>query len=306
MGLIQFVKSIDWEQEAYPAYEDFVFLPFFALFFPSVRFFLDRFVFEKVGRRLIFGKGHQMLDTSTEERRKKIRKFKESAWKCIYYLSAEILALSVTYNEPWFKNTRYFWVGPGDQIWPDQKIKLKLRGVYMYAAGFYTYSIFALIFWETRRSDFGVSMGHHVATVILIVLSYIFRFGRVGSVVLALHDASDVFLEIGKMSKYSGAETIASLAFPTFVLSFALLRLVYFPFWVLRSTSYEVLLTLDKEKHSVDGPICYYLFNTLLFGLLVLHIYWWVLMYRMLVKQIQSRGNVSEDVRSDSEDEHED
>ena len=46
----------------------------------------------------------------------------------------------------------------------------------MYAAGFYTYSIFALIFWETRRSDFGVSMSHHVATVILIVLSYIFRY----------------------------------------------------------------------------------------------------------------------------------
>ena len=46
----------------------------------------------------------------------------------------------------------------------------------MYAAGFYSYSIFALIFWETRRSDFGVSMSHHVATVILIVLSYIFRY----------------------------------------------------------------------------------------------------------------------------------
>ena len=46
----------------------------------------------------------------------------------------------------------------------------------MYAAGFYTYSIFALIFWETRRSDFGVSMSHHVATLILIVLSYIFRY----------------------------------------------------------------------------------------------------------------------------------
>jgi ceramide synthetase len=54
--------------------------------------------------------------------------------------------------------------------------RLKLKGAYMYAAGFYTYSIFALIFWETRRSDFGVSMSHHVATVILIVLSYILRY----------------------------------------------------------------------------------------------------------------------------------
>lgn len=55
-------------------------------------------------------------------------------------------------------------------------IRLKLKILYMFAAGFYTYSIFALIFWETRRSDFGVSMGHHVATDILIVLSYIFRY----------------------------------------------------------------------------------------------------------------------------------
>jgi hypothetical protein len=29
----------------------------------------------------------------------------------------------VTYNEPWFTTTRNFWVGPGDQVWPDQKIK---------------------------------------------------------------------------------------------------------------------------------------------------------------------------------------
>lgn len=46
----------------------------------------------------------------------------------------------------------------------------------MYAGGFYTYSIFALIFWETRRADFGVSMGHHLATAILIISSYILRY----------------------------------------------------------------------------------------------------------------------------------
>ncbi|KAB2614237.1 LAG1 longevity assurance 3-like [Pyrus ussuriensis x Pyrus communis] len=309
MGLTEYLRTIDWEEEAYPAYEDFVILPLFVLYFPTVRFFLDRFVFEKLGRRLIFGKGLQKQDVKTYEQRKKIRKFKESAWKCIYFLSAEFLALLVTYDEPWFTNTKYFWVGPGDQVWPDQKMKLKLKGVYMYCAGFYTYSIFALIFWETRRSDFGVSMSHHVASVILIVLSYIFRFARVGSIVLALHDANDVFLEVGKMSKYSGAERTASVAFILFVLSWIILRLVYYPFWILWSTSYEVLLTLDMDKHSIDGPIYYYVFNTLLYSLLVIHIFWWVLMYRMLVKQIQARGQLSDDVRSDSEgeeDDHED
>jgi hypothetical protein len=38
--------ALDWEQEAYPSYDDFLALPVFVLFFPTVRFFLDRFVFE--------------------------------------------------------------------------------------------------------------------------------------------------------------------------------------------------------------------------------------------------------------------
>ncbi|KAK3442848.1 hypothetical protein EUGRSUZ_B03093 [Eucalyptus grandis] len=307
MEYFEELRRADWERESYPEYGDVAVLPFFVLFFLIARFFLDRFVFETVGRWMILGKGQQTRDVESDGR-KKIRKFKESAWKFVYFLSSQLLGLYVTYDEPWFTNTRYFWVGPGDQVWPDQKIKLKLKAVYMYAAGFYTYSIFALVFWETRRSDFGVSMSHHVATVILIVLSYIFRFARVGSVVLALHDASDVFLEIGKMSKYIGAEMVASGAFLLFVLSWIILRLIYYPFWIIWSTSYEVILTLDKDKHTVDGPIYYYVFNFLLICLLVLHVYWWVLIFRMLVKQIQARGQVTDDVRSDSEDEdgHED
>lgn len=304
MGFLESVKSINWEHESFPTYDDFVWLPLFAVFFPSIRFLLDRFVFEKVGRLFIYGR----QSPKKNNKKTKIRKFKESAWKCIYYLSAEVLALSVTYNEPWFTDTLYFWVGPGDQIWPNQQMKIKLKFLYMYTAGFYTYSIFALIFWETRRSDFGVSMGHHITTVILIVLSYICRFSRAGSVVLALHDASDVFLEVGKMSKYSGFESIAAFSFVLFALSWVVLRLIYYPFWILWSTSYQIIMTVDKEKHPIEGPIYYYMFNTLLFCLLVLHIFWWVLIYRMLVKQVQDRGKLSEDVRSDSEsdDEHED
>ncbi|MFS8028302.1 putative TRAM/LAG1/CLN8 domain, sphingosine N-acyltransferase Lag1/Lac1 [Helianthus anomalus] len=305
MGLVDSLLSMDFEQESYPTYQDFSVLPLFAIFFPVARYLLDRYVFEGIGRRLMFGNDQQKLDTETEERKKKIRKFKESAWKFVYFLSAEILALAVTHNEPWFTKTSYFWVGPGSQKWPDQKAKLKLKGLYMYAGGFYVYSIFALIFWETRRSDFGVSMGHHVATLILITVSYICRFVRVGSVVLALHDASDVFLEVGKMSKYSGAEQLASFSFILFVFAWIILRLIYYPFWILYSTSYELVPVLNTEKYKTLGPIYYYLFNTLLFCLLVLHIYWWVLIYRMLVKQIQDRGKISEDVRSDSDSDHE-
>ncbi|XP_048529981.1 ASC1-like protein 1 [Triticum urartu] len=298
---------VDWEAEAYPEYADYAVLPLLLAFFPALRLLLNQFLFEVLARRLIFGKGYDKL-AETDERRKKINKFKESAWKFVYYLSAELFSLSVTYNESWFTNTRYFWVGPGEQLWPDQKMKLKLKAVYMYAAGFYVYSIFDLLLWETRRKDFGVMMSHHVATIVLIVVSYICRLSRPGSVILPLHDASDIFLEIGKMAKYSSCEWLAVVAFLLFVASWILLRLIVFPFWILRSTSYEIAMIVDNENRKIYRTSYYYLFNTLLFSLLVFHIYWWVLIYRMLVKQIQSRGHVGEDVRSDSEGEnnHED
>lgn len=66
------------------------------------------------------------------------------------------------------------------------------------------------------------------------------RFARAGSIILALHDASDVFLEVGKMSKYSGAEALASFSFILFVLSWVVLRLIYYPFWILWSTRLEL------------------------------------------------------------------
>ncbi|VAI17656.1 unnamed protein product [Triticum turgidum subsp. durum] len=288
---------VDWEAEAYPEYADYAVLPLLLAFFPALRLLLNQFLFEVLARRLIFGKGYDKL-AETDERRKKINKFKESAWKFVYYLSAELFSLSVTYNESWFTNTRYFWVGPGEQLWPDQKMKLKLKAVYMYAAGFYVYSIFDLLLWETRRKDFGVMMSHHVATIVLIVVSYICRLSRPGSVILPLHDASDIFLEIGKMAKYSSCEWLAVVAFLLFVASWILLRLIVFPFWILRSTSYEIAMIVDNENRKIYRTSYYYLFNTLLFSLLVFHIYWWVLIYRMLVKQIQSRGHVGEDVRS--------
>ncbi|XP_030521865.2 ceramide synthase 1 LOH3-like [Rhodamnia argentea] len=297
---------VDWSAESYPSNRDFAVVPFFALFFPALRLFLDAFIFEKLARRLIFGEGHAKLDLEAHHRKKKIKKFKEAAWKCVYFLSAEILALSVSYDEPWFTSTKFFWVGPGNQVWPDQKIKLKLKGLYMYASGFYTYSLVALFFWETRRSDFLVSMGHHVASILLLVLSYMFRFARVGSIILALHDASDVFMEVAKMSKYSGYERIASCFFLLFALAFTAFRIIYFPFWILRSTSYEVLLTLGKDLQMAVGPLCYYVFNTLLFCLLVINLYWWLLLCGMLARQVRDRGQISDDVRSDSEGDDDD
>ncbi|KAL3651783.1 hypothetical protein CASFOL_004785 [Castilleja foliolosa] len=137
------------------------------------------------------------------------------------------------------------------------------------------------IVWETRQKDFSVMMSHHVITVFLIAFSYTARLFRVGTVVLALHDGSDVFLEAAKVFKYSGNELGASVCFGL-------------------STSYylcEVLVLSQPYSATL-----YYFFNTMLLTLLVFHIYWWILICAMITRQLKNRGQLGKDIRSDSED----
>ncbi|KAF8111827.1 hypothetical protein N665_0072s0039 [Sinapis alba] len=305
------ILNWDWDQEFYPSSSDLWVLIFFAPFFLFLRLILDRSILERSARRVVFPRG-KCVDS--KDRRKRIVKFKESAWKCLCAISTEALAFYIIYKEPWFKDTKCFWLGPGDQMWPDQKIKLKMKGLYTFVGGLNVYSLFALFFWETRRSDFKVMIVHHIVTIFLIILSYVFRFSRVGSVILALHEITDVFVEIAKMCKYSGLETMATVWFILCFLTWTALRLIYYPLWILWGTSYEsinVKLEWDK-KHSMKGGLpstMYYVFNTFLWCLQFLHIYWWVLICRMFIIQIRSEDKIARDVRSDSEgedDEHQD
>ncbi|KAM7479190.1 hypothetical protein LguiA_027403 [Lonicera macranthoides] len=265
----------------------------FAFGFVVARSFLDRFIFRKLAIWLLRS-GAVPLKIN-EASKAKIVKCSESMWKLTYYATVEFCVLKFMYREPWFKDLEGYFRG-----WPDQELTLPLQLVYMCQCGFYIYSIAALLTWETRRKDFSVMMSHHVVTVFLIGYSYITRFYRVGSVIMALHDASDVFLEAAKVLKYSENELGASVFFGMFAISWLILRLILFPFWVIRATSYHLLdcLRLSETYHMS----LYYAFNTMLLTLLVFHIYWWILIYSMIMRQLKNRGKVGEDIRSDSED----
>lgn len=282
-----------WTPNGVPSASHFVIAFFFVFAFFAARSFLDRFVFRRLAIWLVSrGTSQRKLN---EETRTKIAKCAESMWKFTYYGTVEFCVLAATYQEPWFRDVKEYFAG-----WPNQELKLPVKLIYMCQCGFYIYSIAALLTWETRRKDFSVMMSHHIVTVILISFSYITRFFRIGTVILALHDASDIFLEAAKVFKYSGKEFGASACFGLFALSWLVLRLIFFPFWVIRSSSYYLceVLNLSQTYHAT----MYYIFNTMLITLLVFHIYWWVLICSMIARQLNNRGKVGEDVRSDSED----
>ncbi|CAA2995066.1 LAG1 longevity assurance homolog 2-like [Olea europaea subsp. europaea] len=218
-----------WKQNAVPNVWHFFVSFCFAFGFVVARFLLDRFIFRRFAIWLL-SSGNGLLKIN-EATRAKIVKFSESMWKPTYYAAVEFCVLSVNYHESWFRDMKEYLRG-----WPNQDLKLPLILIYMCQCGFYIYSIAALLTWETRRRDFSVMMSHHVVTVILIAYSYMARFFRIGAVILALHDASDVFLEAAKVFKYSKNELGASVCFGLFAISWFTLRLVLFPFWVIRSS----------------------------------------------------------------------
>lgn len=55
---------------------------------------------------------------------------------------------------------------------------------------------------------------HHVATVSLIMLSYVNNMARVGTLVLCLHDASDVLLEVRFSNVYAIQRSVAGFCNP--------------------------------------------------------------------------------------------
>ncbi|XP_074592868.1 ASC1-like protein 3 [Curcuma longa] len=280
--------------EGYPQPGNFILVLCFALGSFFARFLLDRFVYKPCTMRLLGYKAALMMNDAA--RWSKILKCTESMWKLTYYATVEIWVLSIIKHEPWSLDTKQYFEG-----WPKQELKSSVMLFYMCQCGFYIYSIVALVAWETRRKDFSIMMSHHTITSVLIGFSYITRFFRIGTIILALHDASDVFLEAAKLFKYSEKELAASLCFGFFAISWLSLRLVYFPFWIIKSSSYDSIEALSWMDNF--PTMLYYIFNMMLLTLLVFHIYWWKLIFVMILKQLGNRGKVGEDIRSDSEDE---
>ncbi|KAI4342171.1 hypothetical protein MLD38_026823 [Melastoma candidum] len=105
----------------------------------------------------------------------------------------------------------------------------------------------------------------------------------------------DVFLEAAKVFKYSENEVGASILFGLFAISWVVLRLIFFPFWVIRASSYYFVHHVPLAESY--KTLLYYIFNMIVF-----HIYWWVLIYSMIMRQLSNNGKVREHTRSDSDD----
>ena len=148
-------------------------------------------------------------------------------------------------------------------------------------------------FIDVKRKDFWIMFIHHMATIILMSFSWACNFFKIGTLVLIIHDTSDIFLETAKLCKYGGAKELSELFFGSFALSWFITRLGIYPTWVIYSVTVEA-------PQLVQYFPAYFIFNGLLSLLLLLNIMWAYLIIKVVYNAYKTSDTIANDIRSES------
>lgn len=177
-------------------------------------------------------------------------------------------------------------------------------------------------FVDERRKDYFVMYVHHVATIMLVGVSWMYGYWRIGLIVVFIHDISDVFVDALKMVNYLKLEGrqgwfASEIAYVLCVLSWLYWRLYEYPFRVIPGAYHDVVIVLGHHPSSVHVPYVLgipllsppdtpYLVPMmgLLYLLQALHIYWFHLFlmigYRILTESAREASR--QEYEGDSDD----
>jgi hypothetical protein len=223
-----------------------------------------------------------------ENRPSILDKFSETGWRWLYYTAIFLYGLHVLWAKPWMWDIKLCWYN-----YPHHSVEHEIWWYYMIELSFY-WSLCISQFVDVRRKDFWEMFIHHITAIALMGVSWTCNLTRIGSLVLIVHDAADIFLESSKMCIYAKYKRLSDAVFASFTLTWILTRLGLYPTWILFST------TIDAPQIFQMFPAFYFLVF-LLYILLALHLIWTYYIFKMVYKAFYI--GKTEDSRSDSEDE---
>ncbi|KAF0686249.1 Aste57867_21954 [Aphanomyces stellatus] len=223
-----------------------------------------------------------------------MKKFTDQSWQLVIHASMTILELMVVHGEPWWDDTTTLWnkASPTCEF-PEQKFITQV--LYVTQLAIWIYTAFSCKFLEEVRKDYLIMMAHHVVTIALVTWSFAMNYLQGGVLVLLLHDASDVPLDLLKMANYLKLEDRRGWYITEVLFAFMLgvwfyCRVYLFPAKIIHTSIWENRAACCLPHEAMDfsiwfpspGPKSWLLFNILLFALYALHIWWSFLLLRLL------------------------
>lgn len=219
----------------------------------------------------------------------KLTRFTETGWQFTYYLAIFCYGLHTLWDKSWFWDIRHCFYNM-----PFHPIDNDVWWYYMLSLSFY-WSMTLRHFFDVKHKDFWEMLLHHVVTINLLSFSWACNFTRIGTLTLIVHDISDIFLLGAKMFKYLQLQMLCDVTFAVFVLIWIVTRLGVYPGWILYSTTFDATFIVEFFP-------AYYIFNSMLVGLLVLHCIWTYYILLMAYQALNA-GQIQGDSRSDSSEE---
>lgn len=213
-------------------------------------------------------------------------KLTESGWRFTYYSFAVCYGLWALWDKPWFWNIDECWTN-----YPHQTVSWDIRLYYVFQLSCYWSMLFSQ-FVDVKRKDFLEMFIHHLTTILLIIFSYTCNLIRGGSLVLIIHDFSDVFMEAAKIFKYIKWQRGCDTCFGLFFIVWTVTRLMIFPGYLIKN------FWLTAPNFMPMFP-AYNALKYLVVVLFLLHIMWTYFILKILKRALLS-GKTERDSRSSS------
>jgi len=162
----------------------------------------------------------------------------------------------------------------------------------MYLDDFYifklTYHLYELVYsllFHRSRSDFPEYVLHHLMTWSLIFFSYSLNMLPMGSIVMLVHDITDLVVTMFKLTIDVTPIAVSVSIYFAMLVSWVYFRLWFFP--------RHLIYHLYEECYETACPNVNYSMLNMLFafisGLLCLHVFWFYLMVQGFIRRCRSK-----------------
>jgi ceramide synthetase len=112
--------------------------------------------------------------------------------------------------------------------YPCQKIPDNLDNFYIFKLAYHTYELIYSLIFHRKRVDFPEYVLHHFLTFALIFTSYTLNYLPIGSIVMLLHDITDLCMSIFKLSSDVTPMIVQFLTYSLMVVPWIYFRLWFF------------------------------------------------------------------------------
>ncbi|PWY99454.1 LAG1-domain-containing protein [Testicularia cyperi] len=270
-------------------YNDLLFLVFYVIVFSFLRQSTTLYIFKP------FAKWWGIKSETKQAR------FTEQGYAVLYWGCAAAMGLYVmSFQDSWWYNLEHLWIK-----YPHWQMRSELKLYYLLQFAFWLQqALVMLLRLEKPRKDYYELIAHHLVTLWLIGWSYLINLTMIGTTVFVCMDIPDTWLGLSKALNYMGLDNITVAIFAIFMVIWS-----YFRIYLSAATLWSVWFEFDKipaytrfwqpDKGWWLVPWMKYQIFTPLFLLLLLNLFWYVLMWRIMFRAI--RGVVA-DEREDGED----